>query len=442
MNDLALKFTDISLNVGQITSKTKNSQQIDSFSQVFQNQQKEANSFQAKEKYNQIEGTFGKDAERNRARTGQMNKVEDSILDSTSQIVSDEEIEENILEQEELLSTLQSAIAEILQILSNVLEISEEEVLSALENFDMAQIDLLDLENLNEFYMNMKNIDMTTLLTDENMLSLFKELQNQFEAVIEKIDNFENVEDFDNLIQLDEVPLFNQLKQEDTMESDRSSQNSNSLFETINISDTTSPIQQYSFEENLNKDAKNSQENDESSVITTLNIENQNFLESDFLIQTKAALEENIGTNDIMEQILDYMKFSDNGELSQLEMQLQPENLGTLQVRISAKEGIMTAQFSVSNENVKNILEAQMVQLQEKFVQQDIKVEAIEVTLQAHQFESNLQQRDEGTKEEAKKEKIRKIDISQLEEGDELSEEETIISEMMRLNGNTLDYLV
>ena len=128
--------------------------------------------------------------------------------------------------------------------------------------------------------------------------------------------------------------------------------------------------------------------------------------------------------------------------MTSLQMQLHPESLGTLQIQISAKEGIMTAQFTAESLAVKAVLEGQMIQLQESFLQQDIKVEAIEVTVATHQFESNLEQGREGSEqEEAKQSKRRRIDLSRLEETEELSDAEELIAKIMSENGNSVDYL-
>ncbi|MDE7225209.1 MAG: flagellar hook-length control protein FliK, partial [Acetatifactor sp.] len=144
----------------------------------------------------------------------------------------------------------------------------------------------------------------------------------------------------------------------------------------------------------------------------------------------------------IMNQVLDYMKVSMRPEDTVLDMHLHPESLGSLHIQISAREGVMTAHFTASSEAVKNVLETQMAVLKENFLQQDIKVEAIEVTVESHQFEDNLEQGRQRNEEEAgRRPKRRRLDISSLEAGEELTESEQIITEMMAANGNTVDYL-
>ena len=151
-------------------------------------------------------------------------------------------------------------------------------------------------------------------------------------------------------------------------------------------------------------------------------------------------------TQEIMDQIMEFMRVQLRPETTSLSMQLHPESLGTLQIHISAKEGIMTAQFVASSESVKAALEQQMTVLQDNFQNQNIKVEAIEVTVATHQFESNLEQgreRQSESENEGKKPRTRRLNLNSLdlESTDELTDEERIAAQMMAANGNTVDYM-
>lgn len=156
----------------------------------------------------------------------------------------------------------------------------------------------------------------------------------------------------------------------------------------------------------------------------------------------EAAYLDTQDSRQVMNQILDYMKVSMRPENTVLDMQLHPESLGTLHVQISAREGVMTAHFTASSEAVKVVLENQMTALKESFLQQDIKVDAIEVTVETHQFESSLEQgRQRGEETEERRPKRRRLDLSSLEPGEELTESEQILTDMMAANGNSVDYL-
>lgn len=151
------------------------------------------------------------------------------------------------------------------------------------------------------------------------------------------------------------------------------------------------------------------------------------------------------GARDIMRQIMDYMRVSVKPDISNLEMQLHPASLGTLQIQVAAKGGVLTANFITQNEAVKAALESQMIQLRENFEQQGVKVEAIEVTVQTHQFEENLEQgRDRQPQESGgRRGRSRRISLNGIEGMDSpegMSEEERLTAAMMAANGNTVDF--
>ena len=148
-------------------------------------------------------------------------------------------------------------------------------------------------------------------------------------------------------------------------------------------------------------------------------------------------------TREIMNQIMDYMKVNLKGELSDIEMQLHPASLGNLQIQIASKGGVITANFVTQNETVKAILESQMIQLKNQFEEQGVKVEAIEVTVQTHEFERNLDQgrgnRQSG-QEPSRKTRVRKIDLNNPIQSEEFFEEDELARSMMEAGGNTVDY--
>ncbi len=150
--------------------------------------------------------------------------------------------------------------------------------------------------------------------------------------------------------------------------------------------------------------------------------------------------------SEIMDQIAEYVKINAKPEMTEMEMQLNPESLGTLNIKVAAKEGVVTAQFTTHSEDVKNALEVQLVQLKETLNEQGVKVEAVEVTVEAHAFHQNMQQGTAGGNEgsEPKKKSPRRIildDSISIEEM-ELDDEARIAAEMMKANGGTVDMTV
>ena len=128
-----------------------------------------------------------------------------------------------------------------------------------------------------------------------------------------------------------------------------------------------------------------------------------------------------------------------------MEMQLHPQSLGNVQIHIANKEGTITAQFTTENEAVRATLEGQMIQLKERFEEQGIKVETIEVTVETHSFDQNLGQNQSQGEEDyngQQRKATRSIlDTSLSEEEMELlSDEDKLKLRMMESNGNQVDY--
>ena len=151
-------------------------------------------------------------------------------------------------------------------------------------------------------------------------------------------------------------------------------------------------------------------------------------------------------TVQIMEQIVQQMRVTISSEITTMEMQMNPENLGKVYVNISSEEGVVNAQFHATNELVKEALEAQVATLRESLNQAGVKVNAIEVTIASHEFERNLEQNHKNPEEQmlAQEENTKKRRNLNLDSLDELTgmmtEEEALVAQIMKDNGNSVDF--
>lgn len=153
---------------------------------------------------------------------------------------------------------------------------------------------------------------------------------------------------------------------------------------------------------------------------------------------------ENVSAQEIYDQIGEYIKTQVRPGVSEVEMQLNPENLGSVHIHLSSKQGNVTAQLTVQNELVKAAMEVQLIQLKENFAEQGIKVDAVEVTVESHAFNQNMQQSNEENAQaqaEARRPLTRSINLNEGWAEEELTEEEQLVAEMMEANGNTVDYM-
>lgn len=152
-----------------------------------------------------------------------------------------------------------------------------------------------------------------------------------------------------------------------------------------------------------------------------------------------------VNVSEILQQIAEFVKVSASQDVTSLEMQLNPENLGKLYLQISTtKEGSITAQFAAQSQAVKEALETQIVELRQTLNQQGVKVDAIEVTVATHEFERNLEQNAEREKQQGQQEEKRQgrrsLNLNQLDGLSGLmSEEEMLAAKIMQENGNSMD---
>lgn len=164
----------------------------------------------------------------------------------------------------------------------------------------------------------------------------------------------------------------------------------------------------------------------------------------------------NIDTQDIMRQMVSGVRTAVTERITTMEMQLNPENMGKMTVRVSSEEGQVTAHINLENENVRTAMENQMGILKANLEAQGIKVNEVTVTADAHEFERNLEEGQEASmtdtgagnsgafqeEEEGRRRggHLGNIDIRNLDDGSlaNLTEDERLAAQIMREQGNTI----
>lgn len=153
-----------------------------------------------------------------------------------------------------------------------------------------------------------------------------------------------------------------------------------------------------------------------------------------------------VDVTDIIRQITEFTRITVGKAATTMEMQLNPEHLGKLYLEITAKAGAVSAHITTQNEIVKEALEAQLVELKETLNQAGVKVDAVEVSVGSHEFERNLeqnakQQERQAEEQERMAKQTRHINLNNLDELSGLmSEEESLVAQMMAEQGNTIDF--
>lgn len=361
------------------------------------------------------------------------------------------------------------------------LGVTEEEVIQAMELLGLTFADLLNADNMTQLVLTVKDADMLSLMTDGG---LYDSLQNLLGAVEQKL---ALIGEETGLTPEELAAIMEQLNRqtEEEPEADVQANGSdgsdgkntvlpdgqedytvtverngevmkvsvevdgNAKTETPEVTNTKVEVPKEENVEPVKKDGGAKQDNSSRESSTHSNLFLDHLLNRETAVaQTDAAFEtamagRTVDTQEIMNQIMNYMRIQVKADMTQMQLQLHPASLGTVNINIASKEGVITAQFMTQNEAVKAVLESQIVQLKTNFEEQGIKVEAVEVTVESHAFERNLNGEGENrqTAQEGKKRGVRKLNLNEIgveetveDEGDQLA------VEMMRAGGNTVDF--
>ncbi len=370
---------------------------------------------------------------------------------------ADELDEEDLEKAAEIAGTV---TAELIQQIADTFGVSVEEIQGIMTDMDLQPEDLLQADNLSALLLQVSGAENSlALLTNEQLYADYQMLMEQGSAALKQCGEAMdmNAEEFAQAIA--------QMSEGDTMADVVSDGADGEPVVEITAEDTDAENSGLNVEAQVQQaknlaDTQDNQQNEgaaqdkggrqdahaDNGNLVLQTIRNENAQPQTVEAQAPTTTW-STQTQDIMRQIMDFMRIQVKPDMSSLEMQLHPESLGTLQVQVASKGGVLTANFVTENETVKTAIESQMVQLKESFAQQGVKVEAIEVTVQTHQFEQNLEQgrgrQSQGEPE--RRTRTRRIDLSGLDGlniPEELEEEEKITAEMMAANGQTVDYTV
>ncbi len=371
---------------------------------------------------------------------------------------------------------------EVKKEIADALDVTEEEVEEALETLGLQISDLLDLSQLSKVVMELTEIDSPMeLLTDANIQDLYQnltvllteateELQTDVEGLTELMQGFE--EEIAKTVVAEEAePVREELhiaeplkEQPEHMaaEEDRSV--------TQDTEEAVIVVEEETSAEEEGETDDSSAQGKTSSKTEGLKQETEAFDKQGRTVvhapayqevgetasqQPVSVIPESYNTADlesIYRQVNEAIRLRMSSDTTSMEFSLNPQQLGKVSVELASKNGVVTAQFRTEDAMSKAALESQVAELKNSLENQGIKVEAIEVTVASHEFERNLEERqqDQQKLEDAAREMNEKAADSRrslslgVEEGipENLTEAEELMAKMMSDNGNRLSLFV
>lgn len=342
---------------------------------------------------------------------------------------------------------LSDVMQQILQQITEQLGVSPEEVLQAMGALGISAEDLS--QNMAALLSELTGTDQMAVLTDESLYTQVSDLANAVEQTIEELadtlgmdkeqlttllqDSVQNPEKPVIVVEQESAAPVTDMQQEST--SDQEVQTATTTdIETEQPRETKRDekgnMQQQM--QDMQKPAENLQQTQGSAIAAEQTTER-------FDLQR---------TQKIIDQIADYVKIHSSEKLTSMEIALNPASLGSVNLHVSSKGGVISAQLYAQDEAVRAALESQVAALKESLEAQGMKVDAIEITEHSHQLEQNLDQNG-GQKESAeaqKKSGRRLLNLDELPEEEayeeEMTQAEKLQIEMMRMGGNKLNFQV
>ena len=394
----------------------------------------------------------------------------------------------------QVVEKVEAVAEEIKDVIKDELDITDEELEKAMETLGLTILDLFNPQSLAQLVTEITGeTDSVALLMNDsfkNILDNVSTLTNQLlddlkisfeevkEIVLPELKS-ENLEINEELVKVD-LPTENPSKLEEVLDDN---QNLNPVEPQVVLTEQIKPMEGENLkpQQNIQTDINNSvemkpqvddnnnsskQEFDFSKNAKTANdtpkaTHEATVVHENLVVgQQEAAIEysveqevvtlptgETVRAESIVNQLVEQAKVLTDAESTTMEMTLNPEGLGKIFMEVTQKGDVITAKIFTENDAVKQALENQMATLRTELNQNSTKVTSIEVSVGAHEFERNLEQnaRDESRREEQMSKQSSKrnsrINLNSLDElSGIMSEEDMLIAQMMKDNGNTLDF--
>lgn len=349
------------------------------------------------------------------------------------------------------------------------LDVTEDEVEEAMETLGLTVLDLMDQTNMAALVTELTGeSDPAVLLTDAGLFDTVCQLsENVVEIVEQGVEELADDlgMDSEELVQMLETAVQNADVTQTTaeqrgvvveVETDEEPVSTDNRTETVQTTDDSQEAEQPVAETVGDVKEESSKGQNESM---NYNQEQPSFVDTAFrsdavaaetVQETEQSFTSYVDTEDIINQIGEYVKIHQSEGLSEMEISLNPESLGNIHLQVASKEGMITATITAQNETVRDALMVQAMVLKDELSEQGLKVEAVEVTVASHEFERNMKDGGEEAQnlfeQQVRKQTRRRIVLDNLMQAEDLLADENLTDaerlqiDMMAKSGNSVDF--
>ncbi len=364
--------------------------------------------------------------------------------------------EPNNLQMDEMNNTDLAGYMEIIQNILGMLQntvqtnlgITEEELNKAMEDLGLTTMDLFNPDNLKQLVLQISGADnISDILTDENLADTVNQL-------IQAVDELKSNPDLP-ISQEELTDIINRFQKNQLADAQAVSLKTVQEIKEQKVSDVSDDMQnEITFEvhkftdkdsdTDVNQSFTHDSEHKEPEVKTQSPI--------DTFIQNLAVKGNDTGLSfteqianvrqmqDITRQIVEQIKIMIKPEQTSMELQLNPENLGKINLSVIAKDGIMTAHFTAQNELAKEAIESQMQFLKDNLNNQGLKVESIEVTVSNFSFDQSNQTPGGSEKGQQNHSQNHNLNLVEADQSVNSNDSETQDIGLMNQTGSSIDY--
>lgn len=360
---------------------------------------------------------------------------EDTAITETQQNVKDDKINEEVDSE---LKQLKESIINLISNLSNLEEsdssksmnIAEQtenlkgilsNLQSNIENLDITQLKnlLQNLRNLTKDLINNKDFAGLEVSNNKELTSLINEIANivKEHGKLDKISQDATKNNFEDIIMSSKNKYHQQKEIAKNNLSKGSQDNSDKSFNSTVDSTILENNNNINKDNNTGKVMFQQYLNNQGSAKVTTEVQGQ--------LNTNATRFYNVDKDNLLQQIVNKVKVDVKNNNSQIKINLKPNILGEMSIKLSMDEGVITAKAIVQDYQVKQLVESNLSQLKDNLEKQGIDITNFEVSVGQDSNFQGHQQRNWNNKNRRKIGKINN-DSTQynqyLENVDELTE--------------------
>ena len=352
---------------------------------------------------------------------------------------------------------------EVTAVLEETFGMSEEDIVDILEQLGLVPVDLafsvgddgqsvmpMNLENVKALVMEIHGVeDPNLFLTSDTMSDELNQIMTGIQGVLEETLGM----DLEKLTQGDEVLLqsfaekFEQLAldgfeaapeevkvedaDQDAVQNIAPQENSDQISVVVEMSEESglSETFQQTTEQNSSDSVK--QGPGESPLNTFVEHLSQSFED----VGQSEVISARETMTSIVEQVVNHIRIRVLPQTTSMELQLNPESLGRVNLNVTSHNGTATATLTVQNEVAKEALESQITVLKENLESHGLKVDSVEVNVSEFGFKK--QEDSNNSQYKQKKSQGRRL---RLGTGSDVEEVSTETQEDMQSGESVVDY--